>query len=245
MRQVAVVTVVLLIAGGCSIPEKQLIDATVEVPPYSCLGQPLPTTAREQITISGALKHPSSGTNIANAVIEAFLVNEPQKVLFSMTTNADGKFTRAQGTGGAPRDLFLRTAPNGYLSAYYYPAVPLSRDLTTDIQLLVSEEVAQIAGFVGVEHDPTKVVYVVTVVDCNGVPVSGATVTANPPGDVRYLANTTPSEDAIATDATGSAFIFNVPPGNTTINANAAGMTLRSHSLNGFAGAIMQTDIQP
>jgi hypothetical protein len=71
-------------------------------------------------------------------------------------------------------------------------------------------------------------------------------VSSNPPGDVRYIANSVPSKAAVATDSTtGSALILNVPPGNTTISAFVGGMALRSHSLDGVAGAVMQTDVQP
>jgi hypothetical protein len=44
---------------------------------------------------------------------------------------------------------------------------------------------------------------------------------------------------------TGSALVANVAPSNTTIQATVGGMTLRSHNLDGVAGAIMQTEIQP
>ncbi len=240
MRAVMAV-VALAAATACSIPEKQL---TVN-DPFGCLGDPLPTTAATRVTIAGTLADPFNGTVVGNAAVEVFLVGTPSPIV-TTTSDAGGKFSQDQGTGGAPRNAFLRVSPNGYLPTYYYPAVPITRDVQTEIQLLTAAGLGTIAMVSGVTLDPSKANFLVTVTDCNGRPLAGATVTTNPAGTVRYFAEATPSPTAVATDAmTGSALVANVPISNTTVSAMVSGMTLRSHTLDSVAGAIMQTEIQP
>jgi hypothetical protein len=247
MRQAAIATALLLTAGACDFPEKRLTPVDAQGPAFACLGQPVSNTADAKVPISGSLEDPFTGDMLANVVVEGFLANQPQMSFFTTTSAADGKFTHDQGTGGAPLDIFLRTTPNGYAAAYFYPAVAIAHKYDrASIQMFAPAEVAMIAGLAGATVDPAKVVYFVTVIDCNGNFVPGATVASNPPGDIRYFANRRPSGDAVATDAmTGSAMILNVPPGNATISATVNGMVLRSHSLGGVAGALMETEIQP
>lgn len=242
MRIAIAATAVL--ASACSIPEKQL---TPLGPPYACLGQPLPTTAKTQVTITGTLSDPFTGNMISGAVVLGFQVGIPNVPIFMTTSDAGGQFTQRQGTGNVPRDAYLKVAPNGYLGTYYYPAVPITDDADATIQLFTTMDLGTIAAVAQLNVDPAKAMFAVSVVDCNGMPVGGAKVTTNPPGDVRYFdATATPSPTAIATDSrTGTALIANVPVSNTTINATVSGMTLRSHTIDAVAGAMIQTEIQP
>lgn len=250
MRHVAgtgsAIAAMLASTGACSIPEKQLV--TGDAPqglPYACFGQPLPTTANAKVTISGTVADPFSGNPLANASVEAFLVGSTAPI-FMTNTDASGAFTHDQGTGGVPRDTYLRVSLNGYLDTYYYPAVPVAADLRLNIEALTSMDLATIGNVVGITIDPTKANFVVSVVDCNDNPISGATVSTVPAGTVRYFVNFTPSPTAVATDAsTGAAIVANVPVSNTTINATVDGKTLRSHNLDSVAGALMLTEIQP
>jgi hypothetical protein len=239
----------LALAGAlaaCSIPEKTLVDGGPTGGPFDCLGKPLPTTAPAKITISGSLFAPFAGIAVPSAIVQGFLVGIAQPI-FMVTSNDAGAFTRDQGTGGAPRDTYLRSAPNGYLPTYLYPGVPVAGDVVIPFQMFTSMDAMTIASVAGLPPiDPGKVTFLVTVEDCHGNLVSGATVTTNPPGMVRYFVNTTPSATAIATDAsTGTAIIANVDVSNTTVSATVAGMTLRSHNIDGVAGAIIETTVQP
>jgi|GEM_PF-2620956 len=234
--------ILLMLAAGCSFPEKTL---TAKTAPLACLGKPLPSTAPAQVTIDGQLADPYKGTPIAGATVEGFLVGAPAPI-FTSTSDPTGAFTRDQGTGGTPRETYLRVAPNGYLPTYYYPPTPVSSDIEVRLSLFTAMELGVIGQVAQVNLDPAKVTFLIGVVDCNGDPIAGATVTTNPPGDIRYFANDTPSADAISTDArTGSAMIANVPASNTMISATLNGMALRSYSLEGVAGAIMEPLIQP
>jgi len=248
MRRLGNVALAIAVSLGaaCSIQEKTLIEDAAMGAPFACLGQPLPTTAPAQVTISGTMFAPFAGTPVGNAVIEGFLVGTAPPI-FTVTASAAGAFSREQGTGGAPRDTYLRSAPNGYLTTYLYPAVPVAGDVTDAFQMFTATDMNTIATASGLPaRDPNKVTFLITVVDCNGKPVPGATITTNPPGMVRYFANTTPSPTAVATDAsTGAGIVSNVDVSNTTVSATVGGMTLRSHNLDGVAGAIVETAIRP
>jgi hypothetical protein len=231
--------------AACSIPEKQLIGGSGE--PFGCLGAALPTTtAREPVKIEGTLEDPFQSLRISGAAAEGFLVGTASSI-FTATSDANGVFSRQQGFGGVPRNVFLRASPNGFLPSYFYPAVPVASDVSVAIQVLNAEELATIAMMAGVVPlEPDKTNLFVSVIDCNGNAVEGATVATVPAGTVRYFADKTPSQTSIATDAiTGSALIANIPISNTTVSATVNGMTLRSHKIDGVAGALMQTEIQP
>jgi len=228
-------------ATACSIPEKYLVD----VPPFSCLGQPLPAVASPQITIAGTLTDRVNGAVLANTAVEAYLVGMPTPI-FMTASNAGGSFTRDQVTGGAPSNLFVHALPSGYLETYFYPAVPVSKGLNATIQAITASDLVTIGAVAQVAVDTAKVNFLISVVDCNGAPVPGATITTVPAGPIRYFAGQAPSPSAVATDAiTGAALVMNVPADNTLINATVAGMTLRSHAVGGVAGAVIQTEIQP
>jgi hypothetical protein len=241
---VAITLAVTASAAACSIPEKTLVAASADR--FACLGQALPSTAIDPVTIRGTLTDPFHGHPVAGAAVEGFIVGTPSAI-FTTTSDASGGFSREQGFGGMPRSAYLRASSNGYAPSYYYPAVPITGDIDLPIQMLMPADIATIAMIAGIDAlDPTKVDLLVSVIDCNGNAVEGATVSTNPPGTVRYFAAATPSPTAIATDAlTGSAMIANIPVSNTTINATVNGKTLRSHTFDGVAGALMQIDIQP
>ena len=228
--------------GACTYPEKELV---AQGPPFACYNKPLPSTAAERVTIAGTLQDPFDGKKLTGTAVEVFLVGTAVPI-FTATSDGNGAFSHDQGTGGAPRDAYLRAAPNGYLPTYFYPAVPISGNITATLQLLTAMDVATIGAVAGITVDTTKANFLVSVIDCNGDAIAGATISTNPPGKVTYFANATPSPVAVATDAmTGSALVSSVAVSNTTINATVSGMTLRSHNLDGVAGAIMQTEIQP
>ncbi len=233
--------ILALAASACSFPTKTLEMET----PFGCLNQPLPTTAPARVTISGSVVDPYQGIPIASATLQGFLTSAPQTPLFTIQTDSNGMFSQGQGTGGVPTDAFLHITANGSLDTVEFPAVPVADNITIDAQMFTSTELGTLAMVAGVTADPTKALIIVSVVDCNDAPLVGATVTTTPAGETRYLVNRQPSASAVATDPTGVAFIYNLPPSTTQINAMVNGMTLRSHSVLAQAGLVTQTEIQP
>lgn len=243
MRGIAV-AIAAAALPACSIPEKHLAS---DGPPFECIGEPLPTTGKSPVVITGTIDDPTAGTPVAGAVVQGFQVGTPT-ALFMTTTDSAGTFSASQGTGNVPRSLYLQVAPNGYRPTQFYPAVPVAEDIAVAIQLFSPEEIAQIARVASFTVMPGTALFVVSVIDCNGAPVGGAKVSTVPAmGEVRYFdAMLTPSPTATATDArSGSAFIANVPPGNVTVSATVSDMTLRSHSVDAVADTVIETEIQP
>jgi hypothetical protein len=238
----------LACVSACSIPEKQLIDAApaAKGPPFACFGQLPPTTANPQITITGNLIKAFSQETVPTAPIEVH-ANNPDALITTIMTNSDGAFTYSQATARMPQDLFLRTAPPGFLETRYYPAAPIVRDLKTDVQVLTTMDLATLAAVAGISIDTTKATFVVTVSDCNGDPVAGAMIATQPVArNMLYLANGRPSTTAVATDSfTGTAFAANVDISSTTITATVGTMTLHRSPIAGAPGVIVQAEIQP
>lgn len=236
--------VLALVIAGCSFPEKELVAADAPGAPFACLGMPLPSTADMQVTISGTVADPFTGSILPGAAIEGFIVGVPTPI-FTSTSDATGAFTHDQGTGNVPRNAYLKATLNGYIDTYLYPGVPIVHDYSASVQLLTQSDVMTLAQVSMVTIDPMKGNLLVAVVDCNGMPLSGATITTTPAGTVRYFVDGTPNTMAVATDMSGIAFVANVTAGNTTLAATVSGMTLRSHNFDVVAGAFLQTDIQP
>jgi hypothetical protein len=82
------------------------------------------------------------------------------------------------------------------------------------------------AGLAGTTQDPNLSLAIVTAADCNSNPAPGVEFTVGAPGPnetVAYLENNLPSKSATATEATGSALVFNVPAGTLTLSAAMSG----------------------
>jgi hypothetical protein len=241
--------VAIILLGACSIPEKHLVDAEG---PYSCLNQPLPTSADSKITITGLVKDLRTDDPVPDSQIQGFLVGV-NTAIFTTATATDtndpttlGTFSQDQATGGSPLDAYLRASKNGYLDTFFHPAAPLTTNYSNQIEALTIDDLTTLAAVGGVTLDPSLAQILVVVRDCTGMPIGGATVSSQPSGTIRYFVNATPSASATATDSQkGVALILNTPVSNTTINAEVLGMTLRSHNMDTVGGATIQTEIRP
>lgn len=235
----------LLVLAACSIPAtKQLVTADAPAGPYACLNQPLPP-AHDQVNITGTVADPYTGNAIAGATVDGYLGSATTAIL-DVPTGSDGAFAAQRGTGGVAQDFHFSATSDAYETTDFYPAVAVWRDLDIQFQLLTTTDLQSLAGVADVAIDESMAQLVVSVTDCNGNPVAGATVSTDPAGTVRYLVDAAPSAGATSTDGmTGSALVFNVAPSTTSIMASAGGMALRTHSVLALAGTLTQTEIQP
>lgn len=245
------VALMLIALGACSYPEKELTDGAGT--PFGCLNAPAPTRADNPSAMSGKVVDATRGTPLNNAAVSGQLVGNPASI-FVAHTDASGNFRQSQNTGNMPLDIYLTLSANGYLKTFWYPAYPLTHDIfypsspgdMAAIQLFSETEgVAAVSGSTGVTFDATKGWLLLTVDDCNGTPLAGATITTTPAGTIRYFAGVTPSMTATATDQGGIAMVANLPPGNVALSATVNGMTLKTHNMQVVANAFIQTQIQP
>lgn len=234
------------VLGACSYPQKELTDGAGA--PFGCLNAPTPTKADNPSVMSGMVVDAMPGTPLANAAVAGQFVGGTTSI-FTAHTNAMGRFSQSQNTGGVPLDLFFAISANGYITTYYYPPYMLTHDIDYSVlgptQLFTMDARNNLQAASQLTFDPTKGQMIVTVNDCNGRPVPGATISTSPAGTIRYFAGVVPSTTATATDQLAVVLVANLPPGNVALSATVNGMNLKSHNVQIVADAIVQTAIQP
>jgi hypothetical protein len=213
---------------------------------FECLGQALPTTAPALVNVSGMVTaNVLSPTPVAHAFVYGFRPGDTTH-LAGDTTNTPGQYSLAILSGGTPVDGYLSVSDSGHhIDTYAYPAVPLSADITDNVLMVSSSEFGILAASAGITPVAGDGFIGVVVRNCQGTPVTGATVTSVPAGTVRYNAGGAPSASATVTAADGVAYIANVAAGNVTVQASVGGLTLRQHVVNARANTITLTEIQP
>lgn len=228
----------LCLVGACTYPEK-VYDG-----PFTCLGAPPPTTATPIAMISGVTAEPTNLTPLSGVtvVLQSTATMTP---IFTGTSDAAGMFSFNLNTNSTPVtgiDLFA-SAP-GRENTYFYPPRPVIGDVTFAIAILSTVEATNVALGAGTPLQPGTGSILLTINDCNNVPLSGATLTASA-GVVHYFTGINPSMTATATDAGGVALVANAPPGKVTLTAHVMNMTLPPHEVTVVADTFIQTEIQP
>ncbi|MFO0618698.1 MAG: hypothetical protein U0414_39260 [Polyangiaceae bacterium] len=213
---------------------------------FDCLGDPLPTTAPAVIDLGGDVSgiDGASTSKVMGAKVELF----KNDVLASTTTSgAMGVFSFLDvATNGMPVDGYLRASDPKFLDTYVYPPYPLAKDTPNAAVLLVSPSTITLLSMIGLPaQNPQNAFVGILVVDCDGNPVEGATVSTNPPGTVKYGMGMLPSNSATSTGADGLAYVFNVPAGPVVVDAMAGTNDLREHTIQGRAGVITTTIVAP
>jgi hypothetical protein len=236
MRQaVLALTIALLACGG---------DSSGPPAGFGCLGAPLPTTAPALVTVNGQIRANALSPNaLSGAIVTALRVGAADTLAVD-TSDTPGMYSVSITTGGTPVNGYLKVTHSGQLDTYAYPAVPLAGNLTTNVLMPTSSELAFLGTAVGVTQKVDSGFVGVIVKDCLGATVAGATVATTPAGPVRYNSGSTPSANATATSTDGVAYVFNVT-GDVTVRASFGGMQLRAHVVTARAGTVTLTEIQP
>jgi hypothetical protein len=213
---------------------------------FECLGKPLPTTAPATIHVAGFTRQNAlSPTALQTASVRAFKSSDTTTALDTTSSDGSGHYALSIATGGAPVDGYLRVTNSGYIPTYAFPAVPLAADDSVNVLVITSTELNLLAGAVGESPTPDDGFLGIVVTDCDGNPLTGATVSSNPPGKIHYNAAGAPSQSATSTSTDGVAYILNVAAGNVTIFGTAKGRALRQHVVIAPANAVTLTQIQP
>ncbi|MBA3464206.1 MAG: hypothetical protein H0T46_29900 [Deltaproteobacteria bacterium] len=229
--------VLALAASACSIPEK---DAE---PDLSCRDQVLPTEAASKITVSGTVR-----TFVGDMPLDGVMIRgrAGNVSLMPVMSHEGGNFFYSYNSNMVPRVGYLDATVAGYLDTRLYPAVPVASDIAVAVQMFTAADAAALVTAGGLTFDPTKGLAVVEVVDCNGSPLVGGTVSTSPRGpEVRYFAEGEPSTTATTTDASGRALIVNINPAATTITGSWEGTSVRGHDVVVIANAIVITSLEP
>jgi hypothetical protein len=223
---------VLAAATACAIPDQKSN-------PLVCAADPLPTTAPAQVTIGGTIVDPYQNIPVPGATVQLMPTG------FSTMTGDTGEFSGMLATGGTPSSSYLKLTNATYVDTYYYPGAPIAGDLDVPIEMLLPPELAAIGSASGVALGSNSAELIISVVDCGGSAVAGATVTTDS-GTVVYFANDKPDPAATSTDAlTGAALVVNITGSSTAVTANADQIMFRNHSVGTVPGALTETTIQP
>jgi hypothetical protein len=221
-------------------------DSNAPLAGFQCLGDTLPTTAPALINVTGQIKSNALSPTVL-AGVEVLATHTGTDTLAADTSDTPGFYSLSITTGGTPVSGYLRMTKSGFLPTYAYPARPLVADAVDNVLMITSSELTFLGTAVSVTQTAGNGFIGVIVKDCDGNNLSGATVSINPPGSssVRYNAGSTPSASATSTSADGVAYVFNVTPGNVTVQASSHGHALRAHVVNARADAVTLTEIQP
>jgi hypothetical protein len=227
----------LVALAACTVPAKR------EVPDLACRDEVLPAVADAKVLISGHVTAFDGAMPLENVTVRghAGAANLP-----AVFTDADGAFSYSHDTSMVPRTELIDATLAGYLDTHFYPPVPVATSIEVAFPLLTAADAAALATAGGVTLDPAKGAVLVEVVDCNGSPLPGGTVSTSPRGpDVRYFAGDAPSPDAMTTDDSGRALITNIVPASTTITGSYEGTSVRGHDVVVAANAFVLTSLQP
>jgi len=212
---------------------------------FGCLGAPLPTAAPALVAVNGQIRANALTPNaLSGAIVTALRVGATDTLAVD-TSDTPGMYSVSITTGGTPVNGYLKVTHSGQLDTYAYPAVPLADNLTTNVLMPTSDELALLGAAVGVTQAAGNGFIGVIVKDCLGATVAGATVSTTPASTVKYNSSSTPSANATSTSSDGIAYVFNVAPGDVTVRASASGFQLHQHVVNARAGTVTLTEIQP
>ena len=204
----------------------------------------MPTPTMLKITGTATEQGQSGSSPLADTMIGVFKASDENIALATTMSDTAGNWTITLTTDGKPQDVFFKGTKTNYVDAYTYPAAPLTKDTTVEINTMTSSTFNLLLTFSGASS--SKGVITMVVLDANDAAVEGATVSSMPAsGAYRYMDSNGYPQSSSATNTDGLSFFFDVPPGNVTVTATKSGMTFKSHALNARAGKFTTTSIKP
>jgi hypothetical protein len=237
--------------AGSGSPDGSGIDAVpsadARTDRFRCQGDPLPTTAADPLTVSGMVSEARiSGTSaVVGATVEVFR-RSGGGAIATTTSGGGGAYTIAVDTDGEPLDTYVRATSGSLLKTELYAAAPVVRDAASSSFILTSLTLLDfVAGTVSANQTSGRGAATLSIVDCDGNPVEGATVTGFGQTRVFYAVDGKPNAAATATSADGLAFVFDVVPGDVTINATVGGEALRANPIAIRANTVSLAQIAP
>lgn len=189
------------------------IDAAVP-PDFACLATP-PTTAPDPIEIGGTVALDGS----ANGVTVELRRSDDDGLLGQAAADDAGHFTMSVATGGVPVEAYLAVAGGGAMPTRRAWAGPFAVDAPAlGVALWSEAQIAQATGNVGVVQQTGDGILIMTVRDCGGALVTGATVSLSPARGALYYAGFQqpycwPYNSVGGTTGCGMIWVFNLPAG--------------------------------
>lgn len=240
---------------------KVFMDAPPPVYDFSCMTNPAPANgqAAANITLSGTVSE--VGFDLATqmptitAVDGASLTackagttcNGPTNKLAGPVTSAGGGMWSLGpiSTSTNPVDGYIAMTKTGDRDTYEYPPQALIADLA-DVPVLTfnTTTFSLLSQYLQTGQQAGNGNLAIAVTDCANTAIDGATVTVKQGGT--DVPNTTDIDlGTLSAMGAGVHAVFNVPPGDTEVNATYMGMTLHAHVVHVFADSTTATIVRP
>jgi hypothetical protein len=235
------------------VPDAPAPDAFVPPQPdaqtfdFSCMGNAAPTTAPATVSITGTASDLNIGSMalepVADATVKAFKNGTPDLQIGTTTSDANGDWNLPTvPTATMPVDGFVEATKTGHRTVRLYPPAPINADIPqAPVLLLADGTFSTIVAFTGKPQSDANGTVGLAVVDCANTPIGGATVSVTHNGVQVDPANTFDASQL----QPGAFFVFDVPPGDSVVNATFQGMTLRAHTITVLAKTTSTTIIRP
>jgi hypothetical protein len=252
--------------GGEAAPEEAMAldgsdapdapDATVEPAGFACLNDPLPTPAPGNVEIELLVEDVSSAS-AADSYAGAPVVGATATACSTLDLICAHPLATATTDDGGIATMSLQSGFDGYYQVQatgYPPGVlarpPLLQSEQVQVGLISSTLLSLAPTLVGVNQDPNKTIAIATVYNCVRSTATGMTFAIGAPGpdeQLFYFQSSLPTAAATSTDSTGSAIIFNVPPGTISLTATLPGSTQTLRAVNAMTrvGWVLFVTIRP
>jgi hypothetical protein len=224
--------------------DTKVIDASPDGPSFdfSCIGMQPAGSGSAMITLSGTVTDVAFTTTLqftagSNASItvcknQAINCNGQNRFGGPTTTNGSGQWSIGpMATANSPLDAFVHMTPPATGSgstvrpANVYPAFPFLASLANIPVPGLDPSFLVVARALGApQQQAGNGLFVVALTDCASKPISGATIHAQQGG----VDQGTVFEPQAMGSGAGGYFVFNVPPGATTLTATVGTMTFRT-----------------
>ncbi len=222
----------------------------------ACAGETLPpTVANPPITISGSVKSVATiagpETLSVSAKLSALQISNNSLIVSadSVVGSGTNTFSLVDPQGAAaPLAAYVKATAPGHVDTYLYPPYDIYENFTNALFLMFGDDLwTLVPAVAGVSKTDGTGVIMIIVADCDQEAVGGAKVSISPDvGVIRYSGdNGLPSSALTQTQGQGLAFIFNVPPGEYTVDAVRDGVSFREHTVETFDGAATTTILVP
>jgi hypothetical protein len=218
-----------IIIQDTQMPDMKIFqDAPPPMYDLTCLGSAAPTTAMNPITIAGTTTtlSMSGAMAVPDVDVDVFRSSSPTAVASVMSDSTGAYMTGNISTGGTPLAGYVRAMEPTYRTTYLYPPTVVAASLTDVPVVMISNSLfEQLTGIIQVaQDDMNNGAMIVLVTDCAvpmPAPIDGATVKVQQNGaDVGTIFDL----GALAAQAAGTFFVFNVPDGTTQIQVSYDGM---------------------
>jgi len=211
-------------------------------------------TTPGMLTLSGTAKEISvSGqTPLTGVMLTAYSAAD-DSVLGTATSAADGTFSITVNAGAAGITGYLKattpgTGQNAYKDSYLYPPATLTANYSgVPVYVLKVSTYNLVNGSLVLNNSQSAQNgwIALLVQDAAGMPVTGATVTSTPLGQINYNSGSLPSTTATSTAADGIAYDTNVAAGTVLVSGMKTGTSFVMHSIKVRPDVVTLTLITP